>query len=155
MRKIAIWGVLALMALALAAVPAIAANPHFIGTPTGTDIGTQLRVSGKVAGLGSDPVNVVVNATGTATVQCENPAGNIAPGQDTTVNASGQSGPITPRNGQITFTTLTLTPTVPDVPTCPNAKWDAQVTDVTFTSATVSVFDVATGALLTSSTVRL
>jgi hypothetical protein len=36
LRKFGIIAVLALMALALAAVPALAQSPHFIGTPTCT-----------------------------------------------------------------------------------------------------------------------
>jgi hypothetical protein len=148
MRKIGIIAVLSLLVVALAAVPVLAQNPHFVRTPIGTDQGTQLQVSGKVAGLGSDPVNVVVEAEGLATVECENPGGQIAPGQDTTVDASGQSGPITPRNGQITFNVLTAEPTVPNFPTCPNPQWEAHVTDVEFTSATVTVFDLAGNILV-------
>jgi hypothetical protein len=52
MRKLGIIAVLSLMALALAAVPALAQNPHFVGSLVGRDAGTQLRVSGKIAGLG-------------------------------------------------------------------------------------------------------
>src|SRR5215211_3410484 len=134
LRKFGIIAVLSLIVVALAAVPALAANPHFVKGPTGTDRGTQLQVSGKIAGLGSEPVNVVVEAEGIATVQCTNPGGNIAPGQDTTVPVTGESGPITPRNGQITFSVLTAAPTVGSE-ACPNDKWTASVTDVEFTSA--------------------
>jgi hypothetical protein len=148
LRKIGIIAVLSLIVAALAAVPALAQNPHFVGPLTGTDQGTTLLVSGKVAGLGSEPVNVVVDAEGIATVECENPGGNIAPGQDTEVDASGQTGPITPRNGQITFRAATLEPTVPNFPTCPNRQWTANVTDVEFTSATVTVFDLAGNILV-------
>src|SRR5829696_1804495 len=107
LRKFGIIAVLSLLVTAFAAVPALAQNPHFIGQLTGTDLGTTLEVSGKVAGLGNEPVNVVVEAEGIATVECENPGGNVAPGQDTAVDVSGETGPITPRNGQITFTAET------------------------------------------------
>jgi hypothetical protein len=155
MRKLGIIAVLSLMALAIAAVPALAQNPHFVGSLVGRDAGTQLRVSGKIAGLGNEPVNVVVEAEGIAEVQCQNPGGNIAPGQDTEVDVSGQSGPITPRNGQITFNVLTATPTVSGAEACPNAKWTAIVTDVEFTSATVTVFDLAGNVLLGPSPVTI
>jgi hypothetical protein len=148
LRKIGIIAVLSLIVAALAAVPALAQNPHFVRGPIGTDEGTTLLVTGKVAGLGSDPVNIVIDAEGLATVECTNPGGNVAPGQDTEVDASGQTGPITPRNGQITFSAETLEPTVPNFPTCPNPQWTANVTDVEFSSATATVFDEAGNILL-------
>jgi hypothetical protein len=107
---------IALAALVLGAALAVpkvtsAGNVHFIGTPTCSQVGSQLCCSGKVAGLGTAPTNVVINAT----FSCTNQGGNQPPGQ-----ASGQSGPITPRGGQITFTNIctaagrcpdTMTPT--------------------------------------------
>jgi hypothetical protein len=146
MRKIGIIAVLSALVVALAAVPALAQNPHFVGALRGTDQGTQLQVSGKVAGLGNEPVNVVVEATGLATIECTNPGGNVAPGQTKELNVTGESGPITPRSGQITFNVLTLEPT-PPADACPNRQWTPTVTDVQFTGATVTVFDLA-GAIL-------
>jgi hypothetical protein len=140
MRKIGIIAVLALMVTALAAVPAMAASPHFIGTPTATDLGTQLRVSGSIAGLGGENIDVRVVANGTATVTCTNPAGNVAPGQKTTVRSTGTVTNLETKNGRANFTVTTATPTVPNTPTCPNNKWKATVTDVQFTSYTVTVF---------------
>jgi hypothetical protein len=146
MRKIAIWGVLALIALAIAAVPALAQSGHFVGTPNCTDIGTQVRCTGKVAGLGGETFELVTTAPGTAIVECENPAGNVAPGQNTTVTASGSTGPIpTTTNGRFNFNVTTLAPTVPDTPTCPNRRWDATVVDVVFTGdATIQLFEDGT-----------
>jgi hypothetical protein len=83
MRKLGIITVLSLMALALAAVPAIAANPHFVNGPTFTDNGDTITATGSVAGLGGADVKVVLTAEGTAEVVCRNPAGRRAPGQDT------------------------------------------------------------------------
>jgi hypothetical protein len=126
--------------LVMSAIPALAQNPHFIGPVTSQDIGTQLRVSGSIAGLGNENIDVVVTAQGTADVTCTNPAGNVAPGQRTTVTATGTATNVEVKNGRANFTVTTATPTVPNVPTCPNAKWTATVTDVTFTSFTVQVF---------------
>jgi hypothetical protein len=141
MRKIGIIAVLSLLVTAFAAVPVLAQSGHFVGTPTCTDIGTQLRCDGKVAGLGGTTFQIDVTAPGTATVTCTNPGGNVAPGQNTTVNAAGSSGPLaTPRNGSFNFRNLTTaTPTVPNTPTCPNAAWTATVTDVAFGDATLTL----------------
>lgn len=125
---------------------AIAQSGHFItsgaGAPMCTDIGTQVLCTGKVAGLGGTTFEITVEAPGTAIVECENPGGNIAPGQDTSVTATGSSGPLpTPRNGQYVFSIKTEPPTVPNFPTCPNPQWIAHVVDVTFGDATLSLFE--------------
>jgi hypothetical protein len=76
---------------------ALAARPHFVGTPVCSANGDQLCCSGKVAGLGPAPTVVQVSAN----FNCVNPAGHEPGGL-----ASGQSAPITPRGGQITFTNV-------------------------------------------------
>jgi hypothetical protein len=139
----------ALVALAFGATPAYAQSGHFIengaGAPQCFDIGTQVSCTGKVAGLGGTTFEITVTATGVASVECENPGGNIAPGQDTSVTSTGSSGPLpTPRNGQFVFTVTTNPPTVPNFPTCPNPQWTAHVVDVTFTTATLSLFEDST-----------
>jgi hypothetical protein len=95
-----------------------------------------------VAGLGGTTFEITVEASGIATVECTNPGGNVAPGQDTAVDVAGSSGPLpTPRNGQFVFTVTTDAPTVPNFPTCPNPQWTANVVDVTFGDATLSLFE--------------
>jgi hypothetical protein len=145
MRKLAIWGVLALMVTAIAAVPALAQSGHFVGTPTCRDIGTQLQCSGKVAGLGGTTFDIVASASGTASVTCTNPGGNVAPGQRFTTTSTASLGPTaTPRNGQFQFRNLTsATPTAP-AGSCPNSMWTATVTDVQFTTATLQLFEDST-----------
>lgn len=131
---LAVFGVLVLSATA-----AQAQSGHFVGTPTCTDIGTQVRCTAKVAGLGGTTFQLDVSATGTASVECENPAGNVAPGQSFTTTRTGSSGPQpTPRNGSATVTVTTVAPTAP-AGSCPNAKWTATVTDVAFTTATLTL----------------
>jgi hypothetical protein len=118
---------------------ALAQSGHFVGTPTCTDIGTQVQCSGKVAGLGGTTFTITVTATGTASVTCTNPAGNVAPGQSFTTTVAGSSGPFpTPRNGQARFTVTSVAPTAP-AGSCPNPMWTATVTDVAFTDATVTL----------------
>jgi hypothetical protein len=135
----------AVAAVAALAFPAVAPaqSGHFVGTPTCRDIGTQVTCSGKVAGLGGTTFELRVEAAGIASVECLNPAGNRAPGQDTAVTVSGSSGPLaTPRNGQYRFSLTSLNPEpLPPTPTCPNSKWTADVVDVSFTTATVSLLE--------------
>jgi hypothetical protein len=145
MRKFGIIAVLALMVTALAAVPALAQSGHFLDrTVECTDIGTQLQCDAKVAGLGGTTFQIDVTASGTGTVECHNPSGNVAPGQDTTVTAAGSTGPIpTPRNGSFTFNNLTTVAPANLIgrPTCPNNQWTGVITDVEFGDATLTLLE--------------
>ena len=133
----------ALSAAALLVLPGVASaqSGHFVQTQTCTDIGTQVQCSGKVAGLGGTTFEISVAAQGTATVVCINPGGNRAPGQDTSVTVSGSSGPLpTPRNGQFRYTVTSVAPgPLPPTPTCPNNQWTPTITDVSFTTATITL----------------
>jgi len=131
---------------AVLAFPGVASaqSGHFVGTQTCTDIGTQVQCSGKVAGLGGTTFTILVSAQGTASVTCTNPAGNVAPGQSFTTTVTGQSGPFpTPRNGQSPYTVTSVAPTAP-AGSCPNPKWTATVTDVQFTTATITLLEDST-----------
>jgi len=133
----------AVLTTALLALPSVAAaqSGHFVQTQTCSDIGTQVQCSGKVAGLGGTTFEISVVAQGTATVVCINPGGNRAPGQDTSVTVSGSSGPLpTPRNGQFRYTVTSVAPgPLPATPTCPNDQWTPVITDVSFTTATITL----------------
>jgi hypothetical protein len=149
MRRIAIaiTALAAFVGLAFGAAPAYAQSGHFIesgaGAPQCTDIGTQVRCTGKVAGLGGTEFEITIEAAGTASVECTNPGGNVAPGQDTAVNVAGTTGPqTTPRNGQTGFRITTDDPEpLPPTPTCPNNQWVPDIVDVTFGDATLSLFE--------------
>jgi hypothetical protein len=140
---IALAAVIAL--LGLSAAPAYAQSGHFIerggGAPVCTDIGTQVTCTAKVAGLGGTTFEVEIAAAGIASVECTNPGENVAPGQDTAVNVAGSTGPLpTPRNGSATVTITTDAPDpLPPTPTCPNDMWTAEIVDVTFTTATLTL----------------
>jgi hypothetical protein len=149
MRRIAIavTALAAFVGLAFGAAPAFAQSGHFIengaGAPECTDEGTTVECTGKVAGLGGTTFEIRIAAAGIASVECTNPGENVAPGQDTAVTVAGTTGPLpTPRNGQFVFTIQTdEPPQPPPTPTCPNDMWTANIVDVAFTTATLTLFE--------------
>jgi hypothetical protein len=139
---------LSAVAIAVLAFPSAASaqSGHFVGTPTCTDEGTFLECTGKVAGLGGTTFRIDVSASGTADVTCTNPAGNVAPGQSFSFAGAGSTGDqLTPRNGSFRFSVETVAPTAPPG-SCPNPKWTATVTDVTFWDATITLFEDSTAS---------
>jgi hypothetical protein len=143
-RSLLVTLIAAVAVLTLFAGTALAQSGHFVGTPTCTDEGTTVECRGKVAGLGGTTFTITVSAPGTGSVTCTNPAGNVAPGQSFTTTVSGTSGPFaTPRNGQARFTVESDTPSAP-AGSCPNPRWTATVTDVQFTTATITLFEDST-----------
>src|SRR5829696_3068013 len=137
-RYLLFFALAAVAALTFAAV-ALAQSGHFVGTPTCTDEGTTVECSGKVAGLGGTTFEITVTAPGTASVECTNPGGQVAPGQSFNTTVAGTSGPLaTPRNGQFRFTVESNTPSAPPG-SCPNPMWTAEVVDVEFGDATITL----------------
>jgi hypothetical protein len=148
MRKIAIF----LAMVLLFGTPAYAQNVHLKPphkNPSFFDGILTLNVSGALAGLSSEDVLIVLTATADTTATCTNPAGATQPaGQNpapTTV-AGGVSFPSTEiRNGNLPFTVTTNPPTTPiaGAPECPNPRWREDITDLSFTSATITVHQPA------------
>jgi hypothetical protein len=132
-----------LVVVGVLAAPASGAV-NFRSDPTCRDVGTQVQCTGgRISGLGNEQFFIEIDATGIATVECTNPGGNVAPGQDTEVDVSGSFGPfVADKNGNFRFPTLT-TAAPPDpsgAEACPNAQWTADITDVEFTTpATISI----------------
>lgn len=137
-------GVVAVAAM-LCGSEALAQSGHFLErTVQCTDIGTQVLCTGKVAGLGGTTFQILVQAQGVASIQCANPAGNVAPGQSAAITTLGDSGPLpTPRNGNYVFSLSTAAPVAP-AESCPNDQWTPTVVDVAFTTASLQLFEDGT-----------
>ena len=119
-RRILVVAVAAVASLALASV-AIAANPHFIGTPKITQSGNTLTVSFKAAGLGNVS-SATFSLSGTVDVfsRCYTKSGNkpqAANKRETISVSTTKTFPV--RNGQTTGSlSVTATPTL----TCPRGQ---------------------------------
>jgi len=132
---------------AIVTLPAIAfaANVHFLpGSPIFIDNGVTLSSSGRIAGLGNGDVSIYLTATGDPTAVCRNRGGNEAPGQNPAeVTITGvQSIPADDiRNGTVSFNVTTGAPAQPSPRSagCPSGNWSVTITDVAFTSATITV----------------
>jgi hypothetical protein len=139
-RMIALAG-----ALCLISSVAIAAKVHFTPTsPTFTDQGLVLLTQGKIAGLGNRDVTISVSATADSETICTNQGGNQAPGQnpgDVTVEGSTTIPADRIDNGQLFFAVVTQPPEQPTAAEagCPNENWTGTITDLDFTTATVTV----------------
>jgi hypothetical protein len=135
-----------MMTPAILSTGAFAQSPHFVGKQTATvevsGTTATLSVSGKVAGLGSDPVTVFVSTSGaTVETECDNKGkGANPPGQDATFGPTeGDEQTITPRNGQITYRNVDLSVTVTaEQAGCPPSMKPV-ITSATFEDVTVHV----------------
>ena len=142
MRKLGIIAVLSLMALALDAVPALAANPHFLAKDTSVgqvQPNGDLKVNFKITGLGAnETITVRASADASALYACQNKGGNFPSDPKKkestgTVTASGQftSG----KNGNIVGA-LTLSPPASTLK-CPGGQ-HAVLASVTYTNISLS-----------------
>jgi hypothetical protein len=152
LRKFGIIAVLSLLVTAFAAVPALAQGEHFtrngepVCTITGSGATATVNCTSELAGLGNEDIVSQTTISGFAVYQCQNPGGNLAPGQNRVLE-----GPVTTpvtiaadsiKNGRATVpgtSTLTAAPTVSgQAAGCPNGQWTGVNPTLTITSVTFS-----------------
>ncbi|HEX8100685.1 MAG TPA: hypothetical protein VF660_10860 [Actinomycetota bacterium] len=141
-----VLGVLSATTLLMGAQAVLAASPHFTkgGAPRCTDIGTQLVCTGELAGLGNQDLVIDVQSTALVQVNCVNPGGNEAPGQNKVTRAVSGTQTIPGsaiKNGRAKFRVVTTAPTAPSAEEagCPNGNWTTRVVGVTFSNVTVTI----------------
>jgi hypothetical protein len=150
MRRALITFMAATFALTLGAQAALADSPHFVNGPNYTATTTELTASGKAAGLGNSPLSAQLTADSIVVYfHCVNHGNNFAPGHPATQSpAAGPTQPITPRNGQITFSP-TLPAFVPSVSgNCPNKNWKVIVDEVDYLGVLLTIKDANGDVLL-------
>jgi hypothetical protein len=122
---------------------ALAASPHFIGTPTiRKNPNGSLTANFKAAGLANIVTGAFLTSSGgTATLQCVNPGGNNPPPKQVTFGPlQGQTTFIQPNNGQITATVSIGPPALPSASQiCPNPGWSVRIVSLTYDNVVLHI----------------
>jgi hypothetical protein len=140
---------------------AYAANVQFKQKqlPVFTDAGLSLSAEGALVGLGNQDLVILLTAKAKVTATCTNPSGaNQPPGRNPapiTVSGSDAIPASEIKNGTVDFFVQTKAPVspIPNAPDCPNRQWKEQITDLSFTSVTLTVQQPAGRTVLTATCV--
>jgi hypothetical protein len=113
-------------------------NPKFARQFTDCDFSSNLITCDyKISGLGNtDVVDVFLTAPVLVEADCQNPGGNVAPGQAFETTVTGSQLQLRPENGQITRTISISASAAPDPvasQVCPNPQWTVVNVRKTFT----------------------
>ena len=150
----------AIVGFLLITMPVFGQSVHLKGganaEPNFVDQGLTLNAAASLAGLGNGDVLVTLTATAAATSTCTNQGGNQAPGQnpaEVTVSGSQSIPEEEIKNGNTPFDVTTIAPVtpIPGAPGCPNENWTQDITDLSFTTATITVEQPAGNLVLTVS----
>lgn len=155
--------IMAAALLLLLGTTAYASNVHLkppSSSPSFIDNGLTLSASAALAGLGNADLTILLSATANPTATCTNPSGaNKPPGQNpasVTVTGSTSVPASAIKNGTVAFTVTTSPPTpnpIPGAPGCPGSNWTETITDLSFTTASITVEQPAPTVVLTVSCV--
>ena len=148
-------------AVLLIAIAAYAQNVHLKPPnrpPTFVDQVLALEAVGNLAGLGEGDVVITLSAMANATATCTNPGGGTQPPGQNPAPISVQGTQAIPdgeiKNGNVSFDVKTMSPAtpIPGAPGCPNPNWTENITDLSFTSATITVQQADTTVLTVACT---
>jgi hypothetical protein len=147
MKRLAAVLITAMACLGIFAQQALAVSPHLKGNHplSFTDNGLTLTGTASYSGLGNFDTVQTLTATGQPTATCTNPSGkNQPPGHNpaqVTLTGSTAIPASDIKNGNVTITTTTEPPVtpIPGAPDCPGTNWTENITDVAFTSATITL----------------
>jgi hypothetical protein len=143
---VALFGALSAMALA--------ASPHFkhggepVCTITGSGTSSSTTCTASLSGLGGGDLTLSTTVSGFAVYQCQNPGGNIAPGQNRVLVGPTTTPTTIPgsaiKNGNLTFTTNPAVLTAPSTVSgtaagCPNGGWTGVNPTLTTTNITLTI----------------
>jgi hypothetical protein len=151
MRKPVQLVALATVLVAVAAFPAatLAQNPHLKGRNPVLFVDNILELNATVvyAGLGNFDTLQNLSASAQPTSTCTNPgSGETQPPGQNPAEADVTGSTAVPaediKNGNVTIETETNPPLTPvlGAPDCPNPQWTENITDMAFTSATITLF---------------
>lgn len=141
-------GVALTVFILVTAMTAFAQSVHLKGgagaEPAFSDGGVFLQAAASLAGLGNGDVLVTVTAQADVTSTCTNQGGNEAPGQNPapiTVSGSQAIPESEIKNGTTPFDVATVPPVtiIAGAPDCPNTNWTEKITDLSFTSAVITI----------------
>src|SRR5436309_1139265 len=148
MQRITTKVAFVLAVLTMVVGTAWAVSVHFKhGSPQAFDNGLTLTLSGVISGVGNDTTVINLSATADPDTTCSAPCSkepcNQAPGQNpgaVTVTGTVALPPSEIKNGNLAFTVTTQPPAqpTPAAAGCPNDNWTAAITDLHFTSATIT-----------------